>query len=167
MRSPRATTEHRRSAEIAELPSSSHEHPPGTAAHDADPAQRPAAGTPAKVKRTRASLTGRYLRGQLDIELPPEMQRAGHLFGRKLGGNGRKFLLIGHLDTVFEADDDFQAFTRDGDQATGPGVDDMKAGNVVIVYALKALAEIGALDNIPVVVAYTGDEEKTGSPLWS
>lgn len=98
------------------------------------------------------------------IEMPPEMNRAGHLFGRK-DGTGRKILLIGHLDTVFEADDDFQAFVRDGDQATGPGVDDMKSGNVIIVYALKALAEIGALDNIPIVVAYTGDEEKTGSPL--
>jgi glutamate carboxypeptidase len=73
--------------------------------------------------------------------------------------------LIGHLDTVFEADDAFQSFVRDGDSATGPGVDDMKSGNVVIVYALKALQEIGALDDIAVVVAYTGDEEKTGSPL--
>jgi glutamate carboxypeptidase len=115
---------------------------------------------------------GNVMRRELDalgletewIEMPPEMNRAGHLFGRK-DGDGKKILLIGHLDTVFEADDDFQAFVRDGDQATGPGVDDMKAGNVVIVYALKALAEIGALHDIPVVVAYTGDEEKTGSPL--
>ena len=115
---------------------------------------------------------GNVMRRELDalgletewIEMPPEMNRAGHLFGRK-GGKGKKVLLIGHLDTVFEADDDFQAFVRDGDQASGPGVDDMKAGNVVIVYALKALAEIGALNDIPVVVAYTGDEEKTGSPL--
>jgi glutamate carboxypeptidase len=115
---------------------------------------------------------GRVMQRELDalgldtewIEMPPEMNRAGHLFGRKSGG-GKKFLLIGHLDTVFEADDDFQAFVRNGDEAIGPGVDDMKSGNVVIVYALKALAEIGALDDIPVVVAYTGDEEKTGSPL--
>ena len=99
------------------------------------------------------------------IELPPEMQRAGHLFGRKLGGSGTKFVLIGHLDTVFEADDEFQAFSRDGDLATGPGVEDMKGGNVVIVFALKALREIGALDDIPVVVAYTGEEEKYGVPL--
>ncbi len=98
------------------------------------------------------------------IEMPPEMNRAGHLFGRK-DGTGKKILLIGHLDTVFEADDGFQAFIRDGRTAIGPGVSDMKSGNVVIVYALKALAEIGALDTIPVVVAYTGDEEKTGSPL--
>jgi glutamate carboxypeptidase len=115
---------------------------------------------------------GRVMQKELDalgletewIEMPAEVNRAGHLFGRK-DGDGKRILLIGHLDTVFEADDEFQAFVRDGDMATGPGVDDMKSGNVVIVYALKALAEIGALDNIPVVVAYTGDEEKTGSPL--
>ena len=115
---------------------------------------------------------GRVMRGELDalgldtewVDMPPEVNRAGHLFGRK-DGSGRKILLIGHLDTVFESDDDFQAFQRDGDTAKGPGVDDMKAGNVIIVYALKALREVGALDDIPIVVAYTGDEEKTGSPL--
>jgi len=99
------------------------------------------------------------------IALPPEMDRAGHLFGRKTSGSGKKFVLIGHLDTVFEADDNFQAFQRDGDIATGPGVEDMKGGNAVIIYALKALQEIGALDSIPVVVAYTGEEEKPGRPL--
>ena len=97
------------------------------------------------------------------IDMPAEMNRAGHLFGRK-DGDGKKFLLIGHLDTVFEADDTFQAFTRDGDVATGPGISDMKSGNAVIVYALKALQQIGALDDMSVVVAYTGDEEKTGKP---
>jgi glutamate carboxypeptidase len=99
------------------------------------------------------------------VELPPEMERAGHLFGRKLTGSGKKFVLIGHLDTVFEADDKFQAFTRDGNTATGPGVADMKGGNTVIVYALKALQEVGLLDGIPLVVAYTGEEEKPGTPL--
>jgi glutamate carboxypeptidase len=99
------------------------------------------------------------------IELPSEMERAGHLFGRKMTGSSKKFVLIGHLDTVFEADDSFQAFTREGDIATGPGVADMKGGNVVIIYALKALQQIGALDAIPVVVAYTGEEEKTGKPI--
>jgi glutamate carboxypeptidase len=98
------------------------------------------------------------------IDMPEEVNRAGHLFGRK-EGEGPNFLLIGHLDTVFEADDDFQSFVRDGDVARGPGVDDMKSGNVVIVYALKALAAIGALEDIPVVVAYTGDEEAAGQPI--
>ena len=98
------------------------------------------------------------------IEMPPEVNRAGHLVGRQERG-GKKFLLIGHLDTVFESDDAFQSFERDGNIARGPGVDDMKSGNVIIVYALKALQEIGALDDLSVVVNYTGDEEKAGQPL--
>ena len=115
---------------------------------------------------------GRVMRRELDalglqtkwIDMPPEVDRAGHLFGRK-EGSGRKFLLIGHLDTVFEEEDGTRPFERDGDIARGHGVYDMKTGNTVIVYALKALQEIGALDDIPVVVAYTGDEEKYGLPV--
>jgi len=93
------------------------------------------------------------------------VSRAGHLFGARQVGDGKRFLLIGHLDTVFEADDAFQAFKRDGNTARGPGVDDMKSGNVIIVYALLALREAGVLDDVQVVVAYTGDEEKTGKPI--
>lgn len=115
---------------------------------------------------------GDVMAGELDalgletrwIDMPPEMNRAGHLFATKKG-KGKRFLLIGHLDTVFEADDKFQAFTRNGNIATGPGIADMKDGNAVIVYALKALQHIGALDGIPIAVAYTGDEEKSGRPL--
>ena len=98
------------------------------------------------------------------VEMPPEMNRAGHLFGRK-NGSGRKFLLIGHLDTVFEIDDGVRPFTVDGDIAHGHGVSDMKSGNVVIVYALRALKEIGALQDIPIAVAYIGDEEESGNPI--
>lgn len=99
------------------------------------------------------------------IGFPPEMLRAGHLVGRNKSPDGTRFLMIGHLDTVFEADDAFTSFGREGDVATGPGVDDMKSGNVVIVYALKALQHIGVLESIPVVVFYTGDEEQAGRPL--
>ncbi len=98
------------------------------------------------------------------IEMPAAMNRAGHLFARK-DGVGKKFMLIGHLDTVFEIEDGSRPFTSDGDIARGHGVYDMKTGNVVIVYALRALREIGALDDIPITVAYTGDEEKSGRPL--
>lgn len=98
------------------------------------------------------------------IDMPTEMARAGHLVARK-GGSGARFLLIGHLDTVFEADDSFQAFIREGNVATGPGISDMKSGNVVLVYALKALNAIGALEDIPIAIVFTGDEEKPGKPL--
>jgi glutamate carboxypeptidase len=98
------------------------------------------------------------------IDMPAEMNRAGHLFARRSGDRGSKVLLIGHLDTVFERDDPFQKFVREGDWASGPGTEDMKGGNVVIVYALAALAAVGALEGTQIVVAYSGDEESPGEP---
>ncbi|HEY2432050.1 MAG TPA: M20/M25/M40 family metallo-hydrolase [Vicinamibacterales bacterium] len=91
-------------------------------------------------------------------------KRAGHLVAEHPGG-GPKILLIGHLDTVFEPDSPFQKFQRlDGDKARGPGVIDMKGGDVVIIFALKALKAAGALDRMNVTVVMTGDEEDAGDP---
>ena len=99
------------------------------------------------------------------IEMPKEMNRAGHLFARIQGKKGKKLLLIGHLDTVFEADSPFQTFERNGTMAYAPGGNDMKGGNVVILYALKALHDLNLLKDATITVAYTGDEERTGKPL--
>lgn len=66
-------------------------------------------------------------------------QRAGHLFAERRGDVGKRVLLIGHLDTVFEEDSPFQRFERQDSLATGPGTEDMKGGNVVLLYTLKAL----------------------------
>ncbi|HSG89260.1 MAG TPA: M20/M25/M40 family metallo-hydrolase [Pseudomonadales bacterium] len=100
------------------------------------------------------------------IELPEEMDRAGHLVARSKHRGGPQILLIGHLDTVFEADSPFQRFERlDNGNARGPGVTDMKGGDVVIDGALKALHEAGALDRIDVTVIMTGDEKKPGRPI--
>lgn len=100
------------------------------------------------------------------IDLPPEMKRGGHLFTEFSDGKikGKKLLLIGHLDTVFEEDSPFQSAKHSGDTLFGPGAADMKGGNVVILYALKALKEAGALKNTQIIAAFTGDEEKTGNP---
>jgi len=99
------------------------------------------------------------------IELPAQVNRAGHLFAEIDGGEGHRLLLIGHLDTVFEEQSPFQRFGRDGATASGPGVADMKGGDVVLLLALKALHSVGALDRARIIVALTGDEEKPGRPL--
>jgi glutamate carboxypeptidase len=92
-------------------------------------------------------------------------KRAGHLTA-ELHGPGPKILLIGHLDTVFEADSPFQKFEKiDPTHARRPGIIDMKGGNVILVQALKALASIGALKRMNVTVVITGDEEDAGEPL--
>ncbi len=115
---------------------------------------------------------GRIFREQLDaLDFQTEwvdgssFDRAGHLVARHPGSRGPRLLLIGHLDTVFEPSSPFQKFERFADSATGPGVIDMKGGDVVIVQALKALRAAGQLDGMDVTVIMTGDEERAGSPL--
>ncbi|MCR9227026.1 MAG: M20/M25/M40 family metallo-hydrolase [Flavobacteriaceae bacterium] len=100
------------------------------------------------------------------IEMPAEMNRSGHLFAETTGNKGKKLLLIGHLDTVFEEDSPFQTFEMVNDSiAHAPGGNDMKGGDVIVLYALKALSDNGLLNDAQIIVAFTGDEESTGKPL--
>ena len=41
----------------------------------------------------------------------------------------------------------------------------MKGGDVIIIYALRALKDAGLLDKMTIEVIFTGDEEKSGSPI--
>ena len=92
--------------------------------------------------------------------------RAGHLVARHKGnGAGKRMLLIGHLDTVFEPDSPFQRWVRKGDEAEGPGAGDDKGGMAVIVAALRAMKAAGTLKNADITVFLTGDEEDSGNPL--
>src|SRR3954470_3033968 len=59
-------------------------------------------------------------------EMPPEMKRAGHLIAEQQGAKGKKLLLIGHLDTVFEKNSPVIAWDPRGDRVRGQGVSDMK-----------------------------------------
>ncbi|QSE96454.1 M20/M25/M40 family metallo-hydrolase [Fulvivirga lutea] len=92
--------------------------------------------------------------------------RAGHLVASNNGTKGIKILMIGHLDTVFEPESPFQKYTMVNDSIMqGPGVADMKGGDIIILLALKALKDAGVLENLSVKVVMTGDEERSGSPL--
>ncbi|PTQ10991.1 peptidase M20 [Sphingomonas oleivorans] len=116
---------------------------------------------------------GEMMRAELaplgfDVQWLPmkEAGRAGHIVATHKGdGKGKRMLVIGHLDTVFEPESPFQSFTRNGDIVTGPGVNDMKGGLVVIVSALRAMQAAGTLKKADIVVMLTGDEERPGSPL--
>ena len=91
--------------------------------------------------------------------------RSGHLIAVHRGSRGgKRVLLIGHLDTVFEPSSPFAHFVRDGDHATGPGVIDDKGGLVVIVAALRAMQAAGTLKGANVTIVLTGDEERPGQP---
>lgn len=92
--------------------------------------------------------------------------RAGHIVAMHKGnGRGKRVLLIGHLDTVFEPNSPFTGFRSEGTRAYGPGIGDDKGGLVVIVSALRAMQAAGTLAKADIQVVLTGDEERTGAPL--
>ena len=94
-----------------------------------------------------------------------EAGRAGHLIATHTGsGKGRRMLLIGHLDTVFEPDSPFKGYVRSGNTVTGPGVNDMKGGIVIMLGALQAMKAAGTLKDADITVVLTGDEERMGRP---
>lgn len=96
----------------------------------------------------------------------PETARAGHLVAVHRGsGKGKRILLIGHLDTVFEPDSAFKGFRREGMRGIGPGVGDDKGGVAVMLAALRAMQAAGALADADIEVVLTGDEEDVGSPV--
>jgi glutamate carboxypeptidase len=85
------------------------------------------------------------------------------------GKCGKRILLIGHLDTVFELSSSFQRYSivpgTNGNVATGPGVNDMKGGVVVMLTALRAIKAAGVLENAEIRIVLSGDEERHGEPV--
>jgi glutamate carboxypeptidase len=77
---------------------------------------------------------------------------------------GKRMLLIGHMDTVFEKTSPFQTYKVNGTIATGPGTNDMKGGLVDMLYALKAMQAAGVLKDAEITVVLSGDEEAHGEP---
>jgi glutamate carboxypeptidase len=95
------------------------------------------------------------------IDLPVDMKRAGHLVAEtSKGTKGKRVLLLGHMDTVLSG----EKFRLDGTRAYGTGTSDMQAGNLVLLYALRALHASGALKDTQIAVLLTGDEESHVKP---
>ena len=97
----------------------------------------------------------------LHLERHPGNGVGDHLVWRTPAWDARpadRLLLIGHHDTVFPPGT-FEVWERDGDRLRGPGVLDMKGGLVTVRAALAALAEVGALADMPLAVVSAGDEE--------
>lgn len=99
------------------------------------------------------------------IYLPDSLKRAGHLVATRKGKRGKKLFLIGHLDTVFEPDMPKNPWTVLNDStATGQGANDMKGGDMIVIGALKALHQLGLLNEVNITVYFTGDEENAAEP---
>jgi glutamate carboxypeptidase len=69
-------------------------------------------------------------------------------------------IIVAHMDTVFpDGTAASRPFSRDDKKAYGPGVIDMKASQVSVLYAIKALIESGDESYKNVHIVLNGDEE--------
>ncbi len=75
----------------------------------------------------------------------------------------RRFVLTGHMDTVFPADHPFQEVKwLDDDTINGPGTADMKGGLNIILHSLRTFETIEGSSRVGYDVMINSDEE-TGS----
>jgi len=96
------------------------------------------------------------------VELIPGEKSGGHLYARPAASRerGPRQLLLGHTDTVWPrgtlAD---MPVAVEGDRIAGPGVYDMKAGLVQMVFALRALDALGLKPTVAPELFLNSDEE--------
>ncbi|MRI83149.1 MAG: peptidase M20 [Nitratiruptor sp.] len=83
----------------------------------------------------------------------PSQVYGNHLYFQSPKRQGKRMLLLGHLDTVFPPGT-FEEFREDGEWIYGPGVCDMKGGLMVMVEALRAQEQITNID-----ILLVSDEE--------
>ena len=86
-----------------------------------------------------------------------------HLVAEKPGRGPKRFLFVGHFDTVFPSGTvKERPFHVAGGRAYGPGVYDMKGGLAAVLYALRAHrdARSPAWDDVSIAVVFNADEER-------
>ena len=126
--------------------------------------------TPEGVNRIADFMTD-ALRGMgADVErIPHRVQDGtaglGDLVIGRIAGTGPRLLLIGHMDTVFDAGTAAaRPYRSQAGRAFGPGVTDMKSGLLAGLHAIDALRAAGEHPSITFVA---NPDEEIGSPFSS
>lgn len=130
--------------------------------------------TPEGVNRVADLCEDRFREGGWKVRRIPHVQAAGEAElgdclvatldgGLSADAGGKRFLFIGHMDTVFgEGTAARRPFRVEADRAFGPGVCDMKGGLLAGIHALEALREDG-WDRFAELTYVCNPDEEIGS----
>lgn len=88
---------------------------------------------------------------------------ADHLF-MELGEGDEQLLFVGHYDTVYEKGSFGETWKQEGTKVWGPGVFDMKGGNVQVYMVVRALKELNLIPKNKKIVFFLSSDEEAGSP---
>jgi glutamate carboxypeptidase len=117
----------------------------------------------AAVDRFGGIVAAQWKRRGAKVSFVRQRERGDHVRAEWHPRGGRssgQILVLGHLDTVYEAGTIARmAFRVSRGRAWGPGAFDMKGGLVIALYAADALAAAGCLPKRRVVFLWTSDEE--------
>jgi len=105
-------------------------------------------------------LQSEYKKLDFVIETVRQPVQGNHLIIRHKEAIKPGIIVVAHMDTVFaKGTAKERPFTIRGDRAYGPGVIDMKASQVTLLYAIKALVEMSVTGPENVLLLLTSDEE--------
>ncbi len=114
--------------------------------------------------RKTKDLCGDYLKSLFsdigfEMKVLDKGEAGGHIYGH-YGESDNRILLLGHYDTVFEmGTTQTRPYTTDGEKSYGPGIYDMKGGDIVFYMAMKYLIEHDMLKDKEVDIFLSADEE--------
>ena len=119
---------------------------------------------PIDANRVAAILVERLERLGFTVRRNPQERFGDHLVAEKPGTGPKRFLFVGHYDTVFPSGTaKARPFRIDAEgKAWGPGVYDMKGGLTALLYALRAHKETGTRTwaETAIAVVFNSDEER-------
>ncbi len=112
------------------------------------------------IDKVGAVLSKEYKSIGFDVHVHPQENRGNNLVIRHPEAVSPKVIIVAHMDTVFpEGTAEKRPFRIEGNYAYGPGVVDMKASLVSVLFAMKTLVERQDEGYKNVEIVLNSDEE--------
>lgn len=95
--------------------------------------------------------------------IPSNDSRYGDHLYMELGTGDEQILFVGHYDTVYPKGTFGELWKQEGTKVWGPGVLDMKGGDVQVYMVAKALKELKLLPDNKKIAFFLSSDEEAGS----